>query len=255
MCAEDYSNARQKKEQSRKFHVLKKRSLDNNFHDYLQDFEYDNKNFVDYKSPLYLHIPAVFQTEYLNHDATSYHQTIPMHELYNEIYSKIIALPEIPNAHQRPNERKEEPIIFEKPLYNKPLVKSTPLLKPNGMSLNTMPEIPYSVREINKKFMASEVNNLKEDNNDIKSEESETTTTLESATSSYSTERSDTITVTNAFENDNEIEITTTITENECKFDSNAVCGTLSNGTIKSFNSICEMMTANINLRNSKYLQ
>ena len=255
MCAEDYANARQKKEQSIKLHSLKKRSLGNNFHDYGYNFEYDTKNFVDYKSPLYLNIPPAFQTEYLNHDDSLYHQSIPMHELYNEIYNKIIALPEIPNVHPRADERKEEPIILEKPLYNAPLVKPKPF-STNGMSLNTMSEIPHSVREINGKFVPSAVNNLKENNNDIKSEESEpTTNSFESTTSSYNTETSDTVTVTNVFEHDNKIDISTTIKENACKFGPDAVCGTLSNGTVQSFNSICDMMAANINLNNSKYLQ
>lgn len=244
MCAEDYSNARQKKEKPTKLHSLKKRSLDsNNFHDYLHDFEYDTKNLIDYKSPLYVYMPPAFQTEYLNDDTNNLHQPITIHEAYNEIYNKIISLPEIRNTYQVVDEIKESSIELQEPVYKTSLLEPDAFIA-NVMTSNNRPDITHSLGGFKQEFIPSEVNGLLEDIYDAESKELKGTTTFIEST-----------TITNIFEDKKEIKVSVKNQENACEFGSGAICGTLSNGTVKTFSSICEMVVANMNLNNSKYLQ
>ncbi|KAI8130532.1 hypothetical protein CVS40_0253 [Lucilia cuprina] len=280
MCAEDYSNSRKRKEKPEKPHSIKKRSFENNFYPQHTNEQHDpdyntNNNFENYKnqanlSPndLYLYMPPAFQTQYLNHDSQAYHDPIPVHKAYDEIFNKMMSLlpPPTSNIQMQDMESEEETHKLEDPMFQESVIKPMPFaanmmnfnyITERNHNINRSPSLSIDVnsfmdKENNKDYYEIEKVAVENENKEI--EDIPTTFPPTSETSPETTKTSSRIAATKSRPKVSNKHLKTEKVSNstkECKFGSTSICGMLADGSVRTFETICEMMTANVYLKNT----
>ncbi|XP_065359062.1 uncharacterized protein LOC135953216 [Calliphora vicina] len=274
MCAEDYSNARERKEKPTKPHSIKKRSYQNSlYNQYPDEHEFNTNNFVDYKnqpnlSPngLYVYMPPAFQAQFLNHDSPGYQHPIPVHKAYDEILNKIISLPPSTDIPVREVETDEETHKLEDPIFEESVIKPLAFAT-DRVNFNYMTDRNFA-HDINRQSVPLAINTFTDEDNkeyyydfervnpDFDNEEIATTISTTITTSTETTQMPNRLSTTTSRpkvlrkpkQQKNEM---TPVNIVDCKFGSTSICGMLADGTVRTFDTICEMMAANVYLKNT----
>lgn len=277
MCDEDYTNARQPKEKSEKSHSVKKRSYTNQvYNQYPNEHDYNVDNIDDLKNPpsltpnsLYLYMPqAALQTQFVNPDTADYHQTISVPKAYDEMLNKIVVLPQ--RVENIPMQNDE--IDIESDLEDS-AIKPMPFIS-KGVNFNYVTD-PKLAHDINEQSLPLATDTFVDENNKeyYYTIERLSTENEGDEMGNFPTNIAKTISTTIETTQAPKIIPATTDrttkvpsrklehmkkdkdvgTKAECKFGTNPICGMLADGSVRSFDTICEMMSTNVYLTNSKY--
>lgn len=264
MCPEDLSKNRRRKDKPAKTHSIKKRSYSNNVKDYSslsQLAAYIDNSLNVSPNDVYIYEPSNFQNEFLNHGSKNYHHALTENKVYDECLEKIAPSPpfDMSFAQSQATIEEADALSSEKTII-RPVPFSLSRKHFNYMSNKNL------AHEINRHTSVPAVEPINDETQKqiyyafkagFKNEYlNRMPTTLHAPVQTVQTsEGNATTTVTPKSTNKQKQIKREEIARPkvECKFGEIAICATLTNGTLRTFETLCDMMTANNYLENSKF--
>ncbi|KAM7361911.1 uncharacterized protein ACRADG_012775 [Cochliomyia hominivorax] len=278
ICEEDYTNARQHKQKPTKSHSIKKRSYQSQYYNQYPIKHDSNANdFVVYKNQpkltpndLYLYMPPAFQTHFFNQNSAAYQQPISINKEYDEMVNKIITLPSSQSDIRIGGVEDEKAIpVLEEPAFEDSPINPTPISM-NKINLNYIPESKF-VDDINRQTIAIAVNRFMDENTkefdfsveNVKADNGreeiqkiqKMSINIDAAINSTVAPKIISATTSRSIKMHRKQKQLKRgkITRNkvECEFGSTPICATQSDGTLRTFDTICDMMSVNVRLPNT----